>query len=187
MNGIWVSGNSPETNNALDTVLLCFWYHRLNRNGVMYQEYYIDAHGIDSSDSWWPRMVRQQEMGPRLSQHKPSLRLVVPCSHETEISTPAPPHQLAEPNRRTLSVALRQHLPSPPSTQHTHRHRLGEPSSTMSNGESRESLDLLASAAEQSSPQSRIKRNTACVSCRDSKVRQAAVAVLESAWALAPS
>ncbi|KAJ0118351.1 Transcriptional regulatory protein SEF1 [Diaporthe amygdali] len=41
----------------------------------------------------------------------------------------------------------------------------------MSNGESRESLDLLASAAEQSSPQSRIKRNTACVSCRDSKVK----------------
>ncbi|PSS00905.1 hypothetical protein BD289DRAFT_422914 [Coniella lustricola] len=38
-------------------------------------------------------------------------------------------------------------------------------------GESRESLDLLASAAEQSSPQSRIKRNTACVSCRDSKVK----------------
>lgn len=37
--------------------------------------------------------------------------------------------------------------------------------------ESRESLDLLASAAEQSSPQSRIKRNTACVSCRDSKVK----------------
>lgn len=44
----------------------------------------------------------------------------------------------------------------------------------MSNGESRESLDLLASAAEQSSPQSRIKRNTACVSCRDSKVREIA-------------
>lgn len=42
-----------------------------------------------------------------------------------------------------------------------------------SGGESRESLDLLASAAEQSSetPQTRIKRNTACVSCRDSKVR----------------
>lgn len=39
------------------------------------------------------------------------------------------------------------------------------------NEESRESLDLLASAAEQSSPQSRIKRNTACVSCRDSKVK----------------
>lgn len=39
------------------------------------------------------------------------------------------------------------------------------------NGESRESLDLLASAAEQSSPQTRIKRNTACVSCRDSKVK----------------
>lgn len=38
-------------------------------------------------------------------------------------------------------------------------------------GESRESLDLLASAAEQSSPQTRIKRNTACVSCRDSKVK----------------
>lgn len=38
-------------------------------------------------------------------------------------------------------------------------------------GESRESLDLLASAAEQSSPQARIKRNTACVSCRDSKVK----------------
>lgn len=44
----------------------------------------------------------------------------------------------------------------------------------MSNGESRESLDLLASAAEQSSPQSRIKRNTACVSCRDSKVSKIA-------------
>lgn len=57
----------------------------------------------------------------------------------------------------------------------------------MSNGESRESLDLLASAAEQSSPQSRIKRNTACVSCRDSKVRETAVGVLESAGALAPS
>lgn len=44
-------------------------------------------------------------------------------------------------------------------------------------GESRESLDLLASAAEQSSPQSRIKRNTACVSCRDSKVKCNASAV----------
>lgn len=43
--------------------------------------------------------------------------------------------------------------------------------------ESRESLDLLASAAEQSSPQSRIKRNTACVSCRDSKVKCNASAV----------
>lgn len=47
--------------------------------------------------------------------------------------------------------------------------------SNSNNGESRESLDLLASAAEQSSPsqqsQTRIKRNTACVSCRDSKVR----------------
>lgn len=51
----------------------------------------------------------------------------------------------------------------------------------MSNGESRESLDLLASAAEQSSPQSRIKRNTACVSCRDSKVR------LDCPWARAQS
>ncbi|CAN8096979.1 unnamed protein product [Discula destructiva] len=45
------------------------------------------------------------------------------------------------------------------------------------NEESRESLDLLASAAEQSSPQSRIKRNTACVSCRDSKVKCNASAV----------
>lgn len=50
----------------------------------------------------------------------------------------------------------------------------------MSNGESRESLDLLASAAEQSSPQSRIKRNTACVSCRDSKVREVARAARSS-------
>lgn len=57
----------------------------------------------------------------------------------------------------------------------------------MSNGESRESLDLLASAAEQSSPQSRIKRNTACVSCRDSKVREIAPwRVLESSFGCGP-
>ncbi|KUI64961.1 Transcriptional regulatory protein SEF1 [Cytospora mali] len=47
----------------------------------------------------------------------------------------------------------------------------------MDNGESRESLDLLASAAEQSSPQARIKRNTACISCRDSKVKCNAASV----------
>lgn len=48
------------------------------------------------------------------------------------------------------------------------------------NGESRESLDLLASAAEQSSPQSRIKRNTACVSCRDSSRFQLTCGGLDS-------
>lgn len=56
---------------------------------------------------------------------------------------------------------------------HNQRPTSNAPSWTMNNGgESRESLDLLASAAEQSSesPQTRIKRNTACVSCRDSKV-----------------
>lgn len=54
----------------------------------------------------------------------------------------------------------------------TSSHSFTDTISIMDSGESRESLDLLASAAEQSSPQARIKRNTACVSCRDSKVRQ---------------
>lgn len=48
-------------------------------------------------------------MGPILSQkERPRGK-----QSETEMNLPRPTRQLAEPNRRTSSVALRQHLPPP--------------------------------------------------------------------------
>lgn len=171
-NGILFWRNNPEARHQSGPCIVSF---------NNYQEHSTTLSRADLTCSWG-RGDGAEGTGPSLSQHQPSPRRfhaarATRADETWDKPSPAPPGQdRAEPANVVGSASA-----TPPTPFHhniPHRHRLTKPSSTMSNGESRESLDLLASAAEQSSPQSRIKRNTACVSCRDSKVRPAA-----HAWA----